>query len=127
MHHHDPTLWRPSASLEVLQLRAKVLAHVRQFFHERGYWAVETPVLSHDVVVDAHLEPFRTRGSDEAATQSGAVHPSADELFLQTSPEFGMKRLLAAGATSIYQITRAFRKEELGRLPNPEFTMIEWY
>jgi lysyl-tRNA synthetase class 2 len=71
---------------------------------------VETPILSADTVVDRHLDPFRVQ-----------------DWWLQTSPEFGMKRLLAAGAPAIYQIVRAFRQEEAGPLHNPEFTMVEWY
>jgi elongation factor P--(R)-beta-lysine ligase len=105
----------PTASLHVLQRRAELLRVVRRFFDERGYCEVETPILSRDVVVDAHLEPFCTVDGDGA------------ELFLQTSPEFAMKRLLAAGATAIYQLARAFRREETGRLHNPEFTLLEWY
>lgn len=105
----------PTAALETLQRRAELLRVVRAFFDERGYWEVETPVLSRDVVVDAHLEPFTTTDADGTT------------LFLQTSPEFAMKRLLAAGATAIYQIARAFRREECGTQHNPEFTMLEWY
>jgi lysyl-tRNA synthetase class 2 len=110
----------PTATIEVLRQRAALLAEVRAYFASRGYIEVETPLLSHDMVVDAHLEPFTTRVGVAGAQ-------SRDELFLQTSPEFGMKRLLAAGASAIYQITRAFRNGEVGRYHNPEFTMIEWY
>lgn len=109
---------RPSASIETLKRRSELLAAVRKCFADHGYWEVETPLLSRGTIVDAWLEPFTTR---ETADEGAA------ELFLQTSPEFGMKRLLAAGATAIYQITRAFRRGEAGRLHNPEFTMLEWY
>jgi lysyl-tRNA synthetase class 2 len=112
----------PTARLETLQQRALLLRQVREFFDRREFWEVETPLLSSDTVIDRHLDPF-------AVTVSGS-HSSgdADQIFwLQTSPEFGMKRLLAAGAHAIYQITRAFRRDELGRLHNPEFTMVEWY
>ena len=115
-HESDPTEYRPTASLEILRARAVILSQVREFFDSRGYIEVETPLLSHDVVIDAHLDPF--------------VVPVADgrrEMFLQTSPEAGMKRLLAAGAEAIYQITRSFRRHERGRLHNPEFTILEWY
>src|SRR5215470_15593894 len=112
----------PTASLENLQLRARLLAKVREFFAARGFLEVETPILSADVTVDRHLDPLSTiLASDPRQPDVGR------RLWLQTSPEFGMKRLLAAGATAIYQITRAFRNGEIGPLHNPEFTMIEWY
>ncbi|MCA9109799.1 MAG: EF-P lysine aminoacylase GenX [Planctomycetaceae bacterium] len=104
----------PTAALPVLRLRSEMLNWVRQFFRSKGFWEVETPLLSQDVCVDAWLEPF-------------FVESGGSRFYLQTSPEFGMKRLLAAGAESIFQITRAFRQEETGRLHNPEFTMLEWY
>lgn len=107
--------WRPTADLAVLRQRADLLEALRQFFRERGYWEVETPLLSHESVVDAHLDPFEV--SDDAG----------ERLFLQTSPEPGMKRLVAAGAERIFQVTRAFRRGEQGRLHNPEFTIVEWY
>lgn len=110
----------PSAAWPMLQLRARLLARVREFFAARGFLEVETPLLSADVVVDRHLEPFETWLQNDAGQQGR-------RLFLQTSPEFAMKRLLAAGGEAIYQITRAFRQGEIGRLHNPEFTIIEWY
>lgn len=105
----------PSASLETLRHRARLLQVARGFFEQQGYWEVQTPLLSRDTNVDAHIEPF-TLPDDRGG-----------ELFLQTSPEFAMKRLLAAGADSIYQIAPAFRHGETGRLHNPEFTIVEWY
>ena len=110
--------FRPTSSLETLQQRAQLLKAVRAHFDAAGYWEVETPIVSRDTVIDAWLEPFTTRDATSA---------DGSEWFLQTSPEFGMKRLIAAGATAIYQITRAFRQGETGRLHNPEFTIIEWY
>ena len=108
--------WRPSCSNEMLLLRSRLLATVRRFFSDRGYCEVETPLLSSDVVVDAFLEPMEVQ------------HRSGDRrMFLQTSPEAGMKRLLAAGSGSIFQVTRAFRGHESGLRHNPEFTMVEWY
>jgi lysyl-tRNA synthetase class 2 len=112
----------PTASLKNLQLRADLLARTRQFFAARDFLEVETPILSADVTVDRHLDPLSTiLAGDPRQPDAGR------RLWLQTSPEFGMKRLLAAGATAIYQITRAFRNGEIGPLHNPEFTMIEWY
>lgn len=113
---------RPSASLATLKRRAELLSRVRAFFDDRGFLEVETPLLSHDVVVDRYLDPLRvTLFDDPRQPEAGST------LWLQTSPEFGMKRLLAAGMTAIYQITRAFRGGEIGNLHNPEFTMVEWY
>ncbi|MEX0704754.1 MAG: EF-P lysine aminoacylase EpmA [Planctomycetales bacterium] len=116
--------WRPAASLATLRLRAELLHAVRGFFRARGYLEVETPVLSHDVVVDAWLEPFVAQWLPGERPTAGA---EADELFLQTSPEFAMKRLLAAGATAVFQVARVMRQGEFGRYHNPEFTMLEWY
>ncbi|HEX4149652.1 MAG TPA: EF-P lysine aminoacylase EpmA [Pirellulales bacterium] len=110
----------PSAAWPALELRARLLADVRAFFAARRFLEVETPLLSADVVVDRHLEPLETRLQGERGSQGR-------RLFLQTSPEFAMKRLLAAGGEAIYQITRAFRQGEIGRLHNPEFTIVEWY
>lgn len=120
----DPEAFRPTASLEILQLRSELLAFTRAFFRSRGFWEVETPLLSRDVIVDAYIEPFVTRIDASADCKPAEA---AHERFLQTSPEFAMKRLLASGASRIFQITRAFRREELGRHHNPEFTMVEWY
>lgn len=109
---------RPTAALPILRIRAEMLEWTRKFFGQHGYWEVETPLLSHDVCVDAWLEPFRVEVGTDGRTQN---------MYLQTSPEFGMKRLLAAGADAIFQVTRAFRQEECGPLHNPEFTIVEWY
>jgi lysyl-tRNA synthetase class 2 len=98
------------------------LAEVRAFFAEQGFWEVETPLLSADTVVDRFLDPIPVA---DPCSATPARTPAT--YWLQTSPEFGMKRLLAAGAEAIYQITRAFRRDECGRLHNPEFTMVEWY
>lgn len=106
----------PARLLANLARRAALLRTIRQFFEERGFLEVETPQLSADTVVDRHIEPIRVQ-----------VPGVERELWLQTSPEFGMKRLLAWGAEAIFQITHAFRAGERGRLHNPEFTMVEWY
>ena len=114
--------FRPSASLEMLRRRAELLKQVRYFFDLRGFLEVETPLLSRDVVVDRHLDPLSvTLFTDPREPNRG------EKLWLQTSPEFAMKRLLAAGFKAIYQITKVFRGGEAGSLHNPEFTMVEWY
>ena len=106
--------FRPTADWNALRLRAELLHRVRSFFCDRGFLEVDTPLLSADTVIDRHLDPF-------------AVQVGQSTYWLQTSPEFAMKRLLAAGAEAIYQVTKAFRQEELGPLHNPEFTIVEWY
>jgi lysyl-tRNA synthetase class 2 len=110
----------PTASWENLRLRAELLRRLRDFFYAQGFLEVETPVLSSDTVVDRHLDPFYTE------IPLGPGKPPRS-MWLQTSPEFAMKRLLAAGAKAIYQISRVFRQGERGPLHNPEFTMVEWY
>ncbi|MFM8252967.1 MAG: EF-P lysine aminoacylase EpmA [Planctomycetota bacterium] len=116
------TDFAPTATWETLCRRAQWLKRLRSFFDEQGFVEVETPLLSADTVVDRHLDPIPvTLFTDPREPEVG------DRFFLQTSPEFGMKRLLVSGATAIYQVTRAFRGGERGRLHNPEFTMVEWY
>jgi elongation factor P--(R)-beta-lysine ligase len=102
----------PSASLAALEQRAALLRQLREFFDEHGFLEVETPLLAPEVIPELHIEPV----------------PAADgSYFLQASPELHMKRLLAAGATATYQVTRSFRHGERGQLHNPEFTIVEWY
>ncbi len=113
-------LWKPSADISALRLRAKVINRIRQFFAERDVLEVDTPALSHAAVTDIHLHTFQTQFV-------GPGYADGSPLNLMTSPEFHMKRLLAAGSGSIYQMCKSFRNEESGRHHNPEFTMLEWY
>ncbi|MFO0036236.1 MAG: amino acid--tRNA ligase-related protein [Planctomycetota bacterium] len=119
---NPPHHWRPTAELANLRARAEWTRWLRNYFWQREYWEVETPLLLRETIVDRHLDPPRVPA---AALGLGPEH--AGDWFLQTSPEFGMKRLLAAGAERIFQIGKAFRAGEVGRLHNPEFTMLEWY
>lgn len=112
--------WQPTALISHLKQRAKLIAKIRDFFAERDVLEVETPLLCYSTATDPHIQSFETLFS-----QAGGNHHQ--KLFLQTSPEFPMKRLIAAGVGSIYQICKAFRNEESGRLHNPEFTILEWY
>jgi elongation factor P--(R)-beta-lysine ligase len=111
----------PSASIAFLTERARLLAASRRFFEARGVLEVETPVLCAAGAVDEHLEPIPAEYHPEGGQAPGLP------FYLVTSPEHSMKRLLASGSGPIYQITRAFRDGERGRLHNPEFTILEWY
>ncbi|MFT6268716.1 MAG: lysyl-tRNA synthetase class 2 [Alphaproteobacteria bacterium] len=114
------TLWQPSASLDTLHKRAAIMQNIRKFFAARTVLEVETPCLSAHTITDPYLEAMHT-----LHTQPGACNSS--RLYLQTSPEYAMKRLLAAGSGDIFQLCKAFRDDEVGRMHNPEFTMLEWY
>lgn len=112
--------WQPSAPMENLLARAKIIAEIRSFFTERGLLEVETPILSEFGVTDVHLATFSTEFKAPFNTQD-------KKLWLITSPEYHMKRLLAAGSGPIFQLCHVFRNEEAGSKHNPEFTMLEWY
>jgi elongation factor P--(R)-beta-lysine ligase len=113
--------WRPTATLDALRRRAAMLAAAREFFAGRGVLEVETPLLSAAAVSDPQIESLAT-----GVTGMGAGGTAAPA-YLCTSPEYAMKRLLAAGSGDIYQICKVFRDGERGRWHNPEFTLLEWY
>ncbi|WP_448097899.1 EF-P lysine aminoacylase EpmA [Luteibacter yeojuensis] len=103
-----------------LRLRAETYAHIRAFFAGRDVLEVETPILSAAGNTDPNIQSFRT-------WFSGHVDAGARERWLRTSPEFPLKRLLAAGLGDCYELGRVFRDGEAGGRHNPEFTMLEWY
>jgi lysyl-tRNA synthetase class 2 len=112
--------WQPSASFEALRLRARLLAGIRAFFAERGVLEVETPVLSVAGNTDPNIASF-------ALGFSGRTDGAPPTRWLRTSPEYPLKRLLAAGLGDCYELGRVFRDGEAGGRHNPEFTMLEWY
>lgn len=112
--------WQPTAPIANLLKRAKIVNEIRHFFADRGVLEVETPTMSQATVTDVHLRAFETQFTGPGAAQGIT-------LYLMTSPEYHMKRLLAAGSGPIYQMGRSYRNEEAGRYHNPEFTMLEWY
>ncbi|QUJ69002.1 elongation factor P--(R)-beta-lysine ligase [Photobacterium sp. GJ3] len=112
--------WQPTAEIATLRQRAEILASVRDFFAQRDVLEVDTPAMSQATVTDIHLHTFQT-------AFVGPGFADGQTLYLMTSPEFHMKRLLSAGSGPIYQICKSFRNEESGRYHNPEFTMLEWY
>ena len=112
--------WKPTANTKALRLRAELYALFRRFFAERGVLEVETPVLSAAGNTDPNIESFSLRfDGPKAAGES--------QRWLRTSPEFPLKRLVAAGIGDCYELGRVFRNGEAGKRHNPEFTMLEWY
>ncbi len=105
--HHD---WHPTASLATLKQRAQLIQTIRTFFIDQSVLEVETPLLGQYPVTDPYIESIKTTSG-----------------WLQTSPEYAMKRLLAAYQTDIFQLCKAFRQEESGNQHHPEFTLLEWY
>jgi len=112
--------WRPAASIATLKERARIIQQIRRFFIDKDLLEVETSALCQATVTDLHLHGFES-------TFNNPLRPQRQTLYLQTSPEYGMKRLLCAGSGPIFQICKAYRNEEAGRNHNPEFTMLEWY
>lgn len=117
---HAPPSWQPSATMNTLRARADIIQSIRHFFTARGVMEVETPLMCHTSVTDTFIQ------SIPALFQS-QPHEKEHRHYLQTSPEYAMKRLLAAGSGPIFQICKAFRQGEVGRYHNPEFSMLEWY
>ena len=111
----SPELLALAAKRPQLEKRAAIVAAIRQLFTERGFLEVETPSRVLNPGLEPHLRPFRTEGRD------------GRELFLATSPELHLKRLLAAGYERVFELARCWRDEELGALHVPEFLMLEWY
>lgn len=106
--------WRPTAGIDDVRARARLLTAIRNFFSQRGVLEVDTPVLSRFGVTDPNIHLF-------------TVPAGSEERYLQSSPEYAMKRLLASGIGDIYQLGKAFRHGESGARHNPEFTLLEWY
>jgi len=112
--------WKPTAPLKALKMRAQLYGLVREFFARRGVLEVETPILSQAANSDPNIESFQLQFF---GPRSGGV----GQRWLRTSPEFHLKRLLAAGLGDCYELGRVFRNGEAGKRHNPEFTMLEWY
>lgn len=108
--------WKPSATLEALHARAELNRSIREFFIETNALEVELPILNHAPVADMNIVPIEVPAIDDMP-----------KLYLHTSPEYSMKRLLCAGSGDIYALGKVFRAGEAGSRHNPEFTMLEWY
>lgn len=109
--------WQPSCDLSVLKDRALLYKQIREFFDQRNVLEVDTPVMGKAAVTDLHLD----------SVSSDSLDLSGQRYYLQTSPEYAMKRLLASGSGCIYQIASVFRQGEVSKRHNPEFRLLEWY
>ena len=116
----DQITWTPTSSRDNILKRAEMLQTIREFMGYHGVLEVETPILCKTTVTDPHIESLSTK-IHIGENQSG------NSYYLQTSPEYAMKRLLASGIGPIYQVSRVFRDMETSRVHNPEFTLLEWY
>lgn len=116
---NDPC-WKPNASVKNLIKRTKIINKIRDFFNKKKIKEVETPILTKHPSTDINFSLFKTNFIDPNKTNN-------QKLYLVTSPEHHMKRLIASGIGSIYQISKAFRNQEKGKYHNPEFTILEWY
>jgi elongation factor P--(R)-beta-lysine ligase len=126
---NDPTdsKFAPSASIAMLEHRSALLRKLREFFYARDFIEVETPLMASEIIPELYIDPIAVPASSIAGEpRSPDVSPPTSQ-WLQSSPELHMKRLLAAGAKKIFQVTRSFRAGERGQLHNPEFTLAEWY
>jgi len=110
--------WKPGASANNLRARAEILANIRQFFADNNVLEVETPLLARTTATDVYIQSLEI---------ANPLIDVPETLYLQTSPEYAMKRLLGSGAGPIYQICKAFRQGESSNRHNPEFTILEWY
>lgn len=120
MSNGETINWQPNISIENLLKKANIINNIRRFFSDRGVLEVHTPSMSQATITDVHLVPFSTQFVGPGAA-------NGKTLYLMTSPEYHLKRLLAAGSGPIYQLGHNFRNEEAGRFHNPEFLMLEWY
>ena len=112
--------WQPGTTLSTLQARAQLLQRIREFFARHDVLEVETPLLGSCFGTDPTIEPFECR-------YPHIPYQPIRTLYLQSSPEFYMKRLLADGSGPIFQVSKAFRNGEAGQRHNPEFSLLEWY